>query len=385
MGLLHKIFEEVNLRFFNYSSHPDFKNQEKEAFIENALYWLKNSAEADGKFSSKYSMLWNKYFPPLPESVAGWITTLMQLKKQYPQIYSKIFKERNVENEMAEWLLSEQRPDGTFAASYEDAVNQPPSIFVNGAVISGLISHYEVERNEKTLQAILKSADWLLQMQMDNGNWKYYTFNVPYVNSMSAFALIRLGKIISDEKYITAGKKNIEYIISVQQPNGYFFPKHSPQTNSAPRKDFYYTDAIAFTLMGILFSSNELNDGTLTENVSNGFKPVLHLLSRDGYLPGEINDSFQTTVNYCCLPGNCLLSSVGAMLYRKTKNELFKTASEKLLDYVKEKQLRSRYTYLAGGITGSWPLSGKYNPYEINSSAIKYFVDALMEQPSANF
>jgi prenyltransferase/squalene oxidase-like repeat protein len=372
LGWLNKIFEEINLRFFNYSPNSNYQNLSNESIIENALLWFRNSAFGNC-YASKYSMLWNKYFSPLPESAAGWITTLIRIKGKHPELYTKIFRDSKPEEKIAEWLLSEQRPDGTFASSYEDTSNQPPAVFANGCVISGLISLYAETKDEKTLAAALKSADWLLQMQLPDGSWKHYTFNVPHSNTMTAFSLIRLGSFLNDQRFINAGKKKIEYTISHQKQNGSFAEVSSNAI-------YHYTDIIAYTLTGILLSGEGLKDNSYSETAIKGFKPLFNLLGNDGYLPGEINNEFKTTVNYCCLPGNCLFSTMGMLLFKKTGNEIFKTVAVKLLQYVKEKQLRSRYPYLEGGIPASWPISGKYLPYEINSTGERLFVEALMEQ-----
>ncbi|HKR03100.1 MAG TPA: prenyltransferase/squalene oxidase repeat-containing protein [Bacteroidia bacterium] len=371
MGWFNKIFEEINLRFFDYSSHSNFKNLNNEKIIENSLFWFRNSA-FEGCYASKYSMLWNKYFPPLPESAAGWITTLIRIKNNYPHLYAKVFNNSKPEENIAEWLLAVQRPDGTFASSYEDVSNQPPAVFANGCVNAGLISLYVENKDEKILAAILKSAEWLVQMQMPDGSWQHYTFNVPHANTMTAFSLIRLGSLLNNERFINTGRKNILYTIKQQNENGSF-------AEASSKAVYHYTDIIGYTLTGILLSANELNDDSQTENVIKGYKSLFNLLGSNGYLPGEINNEFKTTVNYCCLPGNSLLCSLGMMLYKKTGNEVFKTAAGKLIQYAKEKQLHSRHPYLEGGIPASWPISGKYLPYELNSTGERLFVEALIE------
>ena len=373
MGVLGKIFEEINLRIFNYSSLSANKSGNNDLFIENALLWFKNSFEGSGQYASKYSILREQFFPPLPEAAAHWINTLNNLKCGHADLYTKIFRDNSVEENIIGWLLSVQRPDGTFPSSCEDFSNQPPSVFANGRIISGLLTAYLKKQDVSLLDSIIKSAQWLVQMQMQNGSWEHYTFDEPHVNTLSASSLIKLGKTLNDKDFVEAGRKNIAYTIAQQKKNGYFSEENKKRIN-------HFSEIIALALSGILMSAEELGDDSFIENVINGYKPFFHLLKKDGYLPGEIDDQFQTTVNYCCLEGNCLLSSIGFDLYKKTGKELFKTTGDRLLLYVKEKQLRSRYTYLSGGITGSWPISGKYNSYEIHSSAVANYVDALIKQ-----
>lgn len=369
MNFFNSIFEELRLRFFSYSSNH--QQADNEYYIRQSLFWFKHSRLASGEYASKYSMLYNRYFPASPETEASWISTLIQINKRYPDLYKKIMAD-HVEVNLADHVLSIQRPDGTFPVSFEDLYNQPPGIFVNGRIISGLSSYYDLTKDEKVLQAILKCAEWLLQMQMNHGQWRHYTFQAPLVNTMTAFALIQVGKLINENKFIEAGKKNIKYTLSLQMKNGYFTDQVNKKTN-------HYTDALAFTLMGIVLASDELNDSLVEESV-NGYTSILSLLKNDGYLPGEIDDDLHANVNYCCLSGNCLLSSVGFRLYKITGEELFKVTANKLLQYVKDKQLHSRFHYLSGGITGSWPISGQYNTYEIHSSGVKHFIDALAAQ-----
>lgn len=376
MAMMNKIFEAINFRFFNY---PMPANQQKgnTFFLENALTWFNESVTETGMYASKYSMLWERYFSPLPENEASWIRTLMKVKKHHPTIYEKYFGQKNIESKIAEWLLTIQRPDGTFPTSFEDLNNQPPGIFVNGRILSGLLTYYELHKSEKILSSLLKNAQWLLNMQMQEGSWQHYNFNVPHSNTMTAYSLIKLGHSINDNSFIDAGIKNIQYTISQQAQNGYFPDKPGKRTD-------HYSDIIAFTLLGILLSSKKLNNLSFIPFVEKGFKPLQELIKKDGYLPGEINDEFRTTVNYCCLRGNCLLSSVGFGLYELTKNNSYKISAERLLQYVKEKQMRSRHSYLNGGITGSWPISGKYNTYEIHSSAVRNFTHALLEEDQIN-
>jgi hypothetical protein len=371
MSWISKVFEAINLRFFDYSPQANYKNLTNQNILENSLYWFRNSA-FEGCYASQYSMLWEKYFPPLPESAAGWIPVLIRINKQYPHVSTKIFGAAKPEEQIAAWLLSSQRPDGTFASSYEDPANRPPAIFANGCINIGLMALYEEKKDEKILNAILKSAHWLLNMQAADGSWQHYTFNVPHANTMTAWSLIKLGKLLNNERFIEAGKKNILYTLSHQNPNGSF-------SEANEKSVCHYTDIVAYTLTGIFLSAEVLDDDSLILSVIKAYKSLFPLLRRDGYLPGEINEEFKTTVNYSCLTGNSLFCSLGMMLYKKTGNEIYKTAAVKLFQYVKDKQLHSRLPYLEGGITASWPISGKYLPYEIHSTGERIFVEALLE------
>lgn len=368
MKYLFKIFQELNQRFLTRPFNTDKAGTDY--FIEQALLWFRNSQRNNGEFASKYSMLWDKYFSASPETESGWINTIVRLKKKYPDLYKKIMK-HDVEAKLAERVISFQRPDGSFPRSFDDLHNQPPGIFVTGQVISGLMEYYKQYRDKIIIEKILLSARWLLRMQLNNGQWMHYTFHAPHANTMTSVALVRLGNLIGENKFVDAGMRNIEYTLKLQMKNGYFVIPASNNIN-------HYSETIAFTLLGIIMVAEELNNQSYMDAAAHGYQAIISLLKNDGYLPGEIDENLHTVVNYCCLSGNCLMSQAGFRLFKITGDEVYKSAADKLLRHVKQKQLRSRYRYLNGGITGSWPISGQFNTYEIHSSAVQYFVDALL-------
>jgi hypothetical protein len=370
MKYLFKIFQELNQRFLSrpFNTHKAGNDY----FIEQSLLWFRNSQRNNGEFASKYSMLWDKYFSASPEAEAGWIITLIHLKEKYPDLYKKIMK-HDVEASLAERIISFQRPDGSFPLSFEDLHNQPPGIFATGQVISGLMEYYKQYRDKTIIEKVLLSANWLLRMQLSNGQWMHYTFHAPHASTMTSMTLIRLGNLVGENKFVDAGKRNIEYTLKLQMKNGYFPVQDSHKVN-------HFSETIAFTLLGIVIAGEELNNQSYIDAAAHGYQAILTLLKNDGYLPGEIDENLHTVVNYCCLSGNCLMSRAGYRLYKITGDEIYKSAAGELLTYVKQKQLRSRYRYLNGGITGSWPISGQFNTYEIYSSAVQYFVDALLVQ-----
>lgn len=377
MSVYKKIIESIGLRFLNYSPQPMNSAASNEFYIQNALNWFKDSALEQGIYASKYSMLWDRYFPSSPENEAGWVRTLIKIKTHLPATYEKMFAGKNIEQNMIDWLVETQRPDGTFPTSFEDLNNQPPGIFVNGRILAALLSYYLANKDEKVLDAAMKNAYWLKQLQYDDGSWRHYNFNTPHANTITAYSLIKTGKVTGEVSYFKAGKKNIDFTIQHQKENGFFADAPGKRTN-------HYSDVLGFTLLGILFSAKLLQEESYFEFVKKGYQSLAAMMKNDGYLAGEIDDELRTTVNYCCLRGNCIMSSVGFGLYKLFKEDYYKASADKLLSYVKSKQLRSRHHYLNGGITGSWPISGKFNPFEIHSSAVRNFINALMEQDRLN-
>ena len=69
---------------------------------------------------------------------------------------------------------------------------------------------------------------------------------------------------------------------------------------------------------------------------------------------------------------------IAFILYRITKKSLYLNNGIKLLNYVKIHQIKSNDKKINGGISGSWPIDGRYNSNEIPNWPSKFFIDALL-------
>ena len=372
--MIEKIFNQLKLRYLSYTSKTTGLNESEEDRILRALGWFRQSLMKGGGSSAKYSLLHDTFFPAYPETTGYWLNTLFFVRQHFPGIYQSVFGERVVETELKDWLLSVQRLDGTFPGSFGDFANQPPRVFNNGQIILGLLKYYEHYRDEKVMDSILQSADWLLKVQAKDGSWRQFTIHQLSSNTRTAWALMLLSKITGDKKYLDAGIRNIEFAIRLQQPNGYFLD------NGFDAVGVPYTHSIAYAIKGVLEASTITGNEKWLQVTEKSYAPLLPLIKKDGFLYGQIDEDFNSTSNYCCLTGNSQLSVIGYKLYSLTGKEEYRQAAGLLIDYVKDKQVKSDVPSLSGGVTGSWPISGSYCPYEIPNWSVKFFIDALIYQ-----
>ncbi len=375
--MIGKIFSHLRLRYLNFTSqtiHLDLSNDER---IELALTWFSKTLLPEGGSSAKYSMLFNKFFAAYPGSTAFWIHTLIDIEKNYNTIYKNVFGDDAVIDNLAQWLITVQRKDGTFPGSYGDFLNQPPRVFNNGQIILGLLHYYDYKKSERALLSAVASAEWLLKVQDADGAWRQFTLHQLSSNTRSAYGLLKLGNVTGDKRFTDAGLKNIEFALSLQKQNGYF------KDNGFSSTEVPTTHTISYGMYGILAAAIELKNEAWIQKLSRSYENIAALTHDDGYLAGQINDSWHAEVNYCCLTGNCQLSKLGFVLYKHTGNKTFLETANKLLDYVKTKQLVSPSPYVNGGISGSWPVSGGYCAYDIPNWAARFYVEALMLQSEA--
>lgn len=372
--MLERIFTQIRFRFFDFKSKQQDTTQPGTTHLNRSLRWFKASLLPDGGASAKYSMMTHEVAPGYPMTTAMWIPALLKIKNKYPEIYHDVMGTTDITGDLVNWVLLTQRRDGTFPGSFGDFMNQPPRVFNNGVIIRNLLRYYETNQREDVLNACIQSAEWLLKVQSNDGSWRQFTFHQLSSNTITGAALIRLGQICNEPKYVEAGEKNIRFAIGLQSENGYFRGNGFDSASSA------YTITIGYALNGILQAAELTGNDDYIKSALNGLVPVLNLVRKDGFLVGEIDEQFRSQSSFTCLPGNALLAMASYHLSKMTGNSDLKLRGDLLTDYLKSRQMDSQTPTISGGISGSWPISGNYCSYEIPSWAVRYFTEALLLQ-----
>jgi len=341
--------------------------------LDSSVSWCKAALRETGGISAKYSMIDCSFYPAYPETTGYWIRTLLALSKAYPNIMRATFSGRDVSLTLVEWLISIQRPDGAFPGSYGKFDEQPPVVFNTGQVLLGLLDFYSRTPDSEIYNSSRRAAEWLISVQDDDGAWRKFTRFQYSSNTRTAWALIWFGKLFDERSFIDAGQKNVKFALSLQQDSGYFLQ------NGFSATDYAYTHTIAYAIRGILESALLTDNHQWMDAAERGFDSIIGLIGDDGRLPGEIDEKLRCNNTFVCLPGNCQMSIIGSKLYSRNMKEEHIISASKLLEFVRSKQLRSSDPAVNGGITGSWPLRGKYNPYEIPNWGVKFFIDAVLE------
>jgi hypothetical protein len=149
------------------------------------------------------------------------------------------------------------------------------------------------------------------------------------------------------------------------------------------------THTIAYTLRGLLESSIYLGqeDNVLVLDVIRRSCEALitRYLSRNDsshfskYLPARLNEEYSSSSLYSCLSGNLQFSIIMMKLYNTDNDIRFKQGAANLIQGAKLTQLlESRNPGIEGGIAGSYPIWGGYNPFAYQNWAVKFFADAIM-------
>jgi hypothetical protein len=165
----------------------------------------------------------------------------------------------------------------------------------------------------------------------------------------------------------------VEYALTRQQPNGWF----ADNCLSDPRQPLLHT--IAYALRGILEVGIELQTDRYVSAVRIAADALMSLQRPDGSLAGRFDKEWEPTVRYSCLTGNVQMGTVWARLYDVTGNSRYLQALSRVNRFTRSVQwVGTGNPGLDGGISGSFPLHGRYGRFEVLNWAVKFFADAQM-------
>ena len=354
--------------------------------LKSAMEWLCKAQDVTGCSGVSAAYRLNKgWESPFPETTGYIIPTFIDYASL---VNDNSYIERAVK--MGEWETEIQLPSGAVMGR---GCNSNPIVFDTGQVIFGWISLYKETNMNKFLDAAVKAGDWLISIQDDDGKWSKHTFNgIPHTyNTRVAWSLLEIYNVTKDEKYKDAAERNILWALGNAKENGWFTQMgFTVNENKSP-----LTHTIAYTLRGLLESSSYLGGKTkenildivqkASENimVSCGFRGKRGSHFRPTYLPGTFDKNWESKDNYSCLTGNVQIAIIWLKLYQINNDARLLNAALKTIDKVKTRQfIDSKNPGIRGGIPGSYPVWGSYNPFTYPNWATKFFADAIMLQES---
>ena len=203
---------QVKSSLLVYLNFPELRSTRKasneEIHLKAAMAWLclaQDESKCDG-ILSLYNLDKKSWGKPYRETTGYIIPTFINYSKKSG---IKEFEERALR--MGEWELKEQLNDGSYG---EETISGQirKKVFNTGQVMLGLCSLYDHTGEEKYLKAVIKSAEWLLSIQENNGSWQQFTTaGARTYHSRVAWSLLEVYKRTGNKKYKEAAEKNIEW------------------------------------------------------------------------------------------------------------------------------------------------------------------------------
>jgi folate-dependent phosphoribosylglycinamide formyltransferase PurN len=348
-----------------------------EDHLRAAAQWLAaaQDSQPDGGVAGRYQLNrgWTSSYP---ETTGYIVPTFLALSRAVPQAGFRQRAERAVQ-----FLLSVQLPEGGFPG-LEIADNRTaPSPFNTAQILHGLTAWHRETGDEAVRTAAERAVQWLLSLQDTDGAFRRYAYE-DRASTYSAYLACRLaewGDHAADRAALAAASRHLDWTLAHRRPNDWIILAGFDEDQH--RADEAFTHTIAYTLAGILTTSEILdrNDGIAA--VAAAAERLARRLELSRFLPGLVGGDWRGRGRYACLTGNCQMALIWFRLHSLSRNLRLINAALKAIDLVKLAQpMRNPNPGLFGGIPGSDPIHGAYIEGAVPNWASKYFIDALLEK-----
>jgi hypothetical protein len=345
--------------------------------LNSLLRWILDAQHPDGGVAAYYSLV-TGYSESYPEVTGYLVPTLYDFARTAGDDRAKVAAER-----ATRWLLSLQMPTGAFPGGLHGGLagdETQPSVFNTGQILQGLVrAHLQTNRPE-ILQAAFAAGDWLIKMQQPDGSWSgpaAYQNAAHTYYSMVAWALAELSERAADRHrerttdYGSAAERNLDWVLSRFRPSGWI---DGINLRNHPN----YLHFIAYVLQGVLECGILRRRRDAIEAVAKSSWVLLRKFETIKYLPGAYESDFKNGQRFTCLTGNAQMSCVWLRLFEVTDDLRYLNAGLKMNEMLKPLIPAHAPRGVFGGVSGSYPVWGRYQPLRYLSWGCKFLADALL-------
>jgi hypothetical protein len=345
--------------------------------LRSVVDWIFRAQRPDGGIAAYYSLL-TGYSESYPEVTGYIIPTLYDFGRLTGDLVA-----RHAIYLATDWLLSLQMPSGAFPGGFHGSDSGPdntaqPSVFNTGQILQGLVRAHVETHTETRKAEILKRAaaagDWLAAIQQADGSWTgpaAYQGAAHTYYSMVSWALAQLAAESGDPRHAAAADRNIEWVVAHVQPSGWI---DGINLRGYPA----YLHFIAYVIQGTL------ECGILRRRddaIHAAAKPAWVLLRKfetHKRLLGTYEPDFRGGQQFACLTGNAQMSCIWLRLFEVTSDLRYLNAALKMNEMLKQLLPAKGRRGVVGGVAGSYPIWGAYQPMRFISWGGKFLADALM-------
>ncbi len=337
--------------------------------LQSLIEWILRAQRVDGGIAAYYSFL-TGYSDSYPEVTGYIIPTLYDFARMTGDAASISVAER-----ATDWLYSLQMPSGGFPAGlHNSAAAIQPSVFNTGQILQGLVRAHLERRSSESLRRAEAAGDWLASVQSPDGAWSgtgAYQGQAHTYYSMVAWALAELAAESGRQRHAEAADKNIDWVLAHSRPSGWI---EGINLQGHPS----YLHFVAYVIQGVLECGILRKRNDAIEAADRAAWALLRKFETHKHLAGTYETDFKAGQKFACLTGNAQMSCVWLRLYEVTGDSRYINASLKMNELVKQLLPQSSKRELNGGVAGSYPIWGSYQPMRLISWGAKFFADALM-------
>lgn len=329
--------------------------------------WILNAQRPDGGVAAYYSLL-TGYSQSYAEVTGYLVPTLYDFAD-----ITKDQSARQVADRATRWLTSLQMPSGAFPAGLHGNTPQP-SVFNTGQILQGLVRAHAETNNMEIMRAATLAGDWLIAVQQDDGSWSgeaaYQGIQHTYY-SMVSWALCELARRSGSAGYAAAADKNIDRVLQHFRPSGWI---DGINLQGHPT----YLHFIAYVIQGVLESGILRQRDDAIQAAAASAWVLLRKFEAQKFLCGTYEQDFRSGQRFSCLTGNAQMSCVWLRLSEVTGDRRYLNAALKMNEMLKQSLPIRGGQGVVGGVAGSDPIWGAYQPLRYISWGAKFLTDALI-------
>jgi hypothetical protein len=358
---LKAAFEQHHLYSYASTSVPSAD------VLRSVIGWIFTAQQKDGGVAAYYSLL-TGYSASYPEVTGYIIPTLYDYARESGDTNARTKAEL-----ATRWLISLQMASGAFPGGLHGSEGQP-SVFNTGQILQGLVRAYTETGDEEILGCAQAAGRWLAEIQQADGSWSgsgAYQGVAHTYYSMVAWALAMLADQSQQDSFAVAADKNIDWVLAHYKPSGWI-------DGINLQGHAFYLHFIAYVIQGTLEYGVLRRQDRAIEAAAGSAWALLRKFETSKFLLGAYERDFKGGLRFSCLTGNAQMSCVWARLFEVLGDIRFLNAALKMNEMLKQHtRLRGR-DGVAGGVAGSFPAWGAYQPLRYISWGCKFFADALM-------
>jgi hypothetical protein len=341
--------------------------------LRSVVDWILHAQRPDGGIAAYYSLL-TGYSELYPEVTGYIIPTLYDFGRLTGDPTARHAAER-----ATHWLLSLQMPSGAFPGGLRGPDSDAqPSVFNTGQILQGLVrafveTHTET-RNAEILERAVAAGDWLAAIQQADGSWTghaAYQGAAHTYYSMVSWALAQLAAESSDPRHAAAADRNIDWVLAHVQPSGWI---DGINLRGHPA----YLHFIAYAIQGTLECGILRRRDDVIQAAAKPAWVLLRKFETHKRLLGTYEPDFRGGQRFSCLTGNAQMSCVWLRLFEVTGDLRYLNAALKMNEMLKHLLPIKGRRGVVGGVAGSYPIWGAYQPMRFISWGCKFLADALM-------
>jgi len=337
--------------------------------LRSVVSWMRDAQRPDGGIAAYYSLL-TGYSESYPEVTGYIIPTLYDFDRMAGDSAARKSVER-----ATHWLLSLQMPSGAFPGGLRGRDRDAQSsVFNTGQILQGLVRAHAETKEAEILKCAVAAGDWLAAIQEADGSWTgpaaYQGTSHTYY-SMVSWALSQLADESGNQRHAGAADRNITWVLAHVRPSGWI---EGINLQGHPA----YLHFIAYVIQGILECGILRRRDDAIQAAAKSAWVLLRKFETYKRLLGTYQPDFKGGHRFSCLTGNAQMSCVWLRLFEVTGDLRYLNAALKMNEMLKQSLPAKGRHGVLGGVAGSYPIWGRYQPMRFISWGNKFLADALM-------